>query len=794
MAKSNITLYKTDLAPNLNYIIESIGDYLHTCSSQEIGEVRYIEPKLQQTIVLKCDQSLLHTGLNYNYAKVTTRDATGPTTTAFYFVQSLDWASRKTIRVQLMLDTLNTLSSDYITSHCDDRTTIVREHRDRWQKQSDGSIVAQVDQYDEGLAVTKEVQRTRKELTSDLMFWCQISVNATTPDVTDTHPYKGLICYDHRKLWLSGGVGSDTHIVPSDGKIHYYLEGTITYANQTFTIGSSTSAKDDLVGTLRMVKVSPSEVIKVYCTGDSFPYSFLKIEKDTYSLPMPVMKNVRRDYYETYNYATFENSHNLDRVPFLSYQEVNAGSYHPQYVAGLEDNDLDRTQSYLMQINSIPAVDISTNAIFIEGFNMLMLTKTEWQIARLDLSRNKLNQTPAWTDTYDYQQETKLLHPSITDSTINYQDSVLFTLDWSRATGDVTITEWMGLDDTNTSLLKMRAGVANYELFSQYELTSYVTNKYNVPIFTNQWTEYVRTGYNYDLAERNRQKTLQGIQMGLSIASAAVGLTNTVASGGKMIYKAIKAGINTGKAAKSDAMEVSMATAVDKASGGALNYAGYYEQAGNKYQAWGEVDSEITNMLGTAADYRPVSLTRKDLGYGDILAGLKAGTNAATNQFQADKLGNMITSQALGQVASAYTASSTINSAAAAYENSLQVKAQSKTAIMGNTTSYRLATDNLLTYEEWQPRDIVLESIAKNFYLTGYSHPVTEKPNVKSRTWFNYIQCSPHWDLYAINDTNPLWLADYTDRLNAGVTVFHSHNKSWDLAQQKANWETSIMN
>lgn len=786
MAKSNITLYKTDLAPNLNYIIESIGDYLHTCSSQEIGEVRYIEPKLQQTIVLKCDQSLLHTGLNYNYAKVTTRDATGPTTTAFYFVQSLDWASRKTIRVQLMLDTLNTLSSDYITSHCDDRTTIVREHRDRWQKQSDGSIVAQVDQYDEGLAVTKEVQRTRKELTSDLMFWCQISVNATTPDVTDTHPYKGLICYDHRKLWLSGGVGSDTHIVPSDGKIHYYLEGTITYANQTFTIGSSTSAKDDLVGTLRMVKVSPSEVIKVYCTGDSFPYSFLKIEKDTYSLPMPVMKNVRRDYYETYNYATFENSHNLDRVPFLSYQEVNAGSYHPQYVAGLEDNDLDRTQSYLMQINSIPAVDISTNAIFIEGFNMLMLTKTEWQIARLDLSRNKLNQTPAWTDTYDYQQETKLLHPSITDSTINYQDSVLFTLDWSRATGDVTITEWMGLDDTNTSLLKMRAGVANYELFSQYELTSYVTNKYNVPIFTNQWTEYVRTGYNYDLAERNRQKTLQGIQMGLSIASAAVGLTNTVASGGKMIYKAIKAGKEGRDSYINRAIDEDIAK-----NQYAYNYDGSFNKQGNHYIANVHMQKEEAQHFGLDPNEQlTLRYSRRDLGYGDYLAGLKAGAK----EFQADKLGNMITSQALGQVASAYTASSTINSAAAAYENSLQVKAQSKTAIMGNTTSYRLATDNLLTYEEWQPRDIVLESIAKNFYLTGYSHPVTEKPNVKSRTWFNYIQCSPHWDLYAINDTNPLWLADYTDRLNAGVTVFHSHNKSWDLAQQKANWETSIMN
>ena len=786
MAKSNITLYKTDLAPNLNYIIESIGDYLHTCSSQEIGEVRYIEPKLQQTIVLKCDQSLLHTGLNYNYAKVTTRDATGPTTTAFYFVQSLDWASRKTIRVQLMLDTLNTLSSDYITSHCDDRTTIVREHRDRWQKQSDGSIVAQVDQYDEGLAVTKEVQRTRKELTSDLMFWCQISVNATTPDVTDTHPYKGLICYDHRKLWLSGGVGTDTHIVPSDVKIHYYLEGTITYANQTFTIGSSTSAKDDLVGTLRMVKVSPSEVIKVYCTGDSFPYSFLKIEKDTYSLPMPVMKNVRRDYYEPYNYATFENSHNLDRVPFLSYQEVNAGSYHPQYVAGLEDNDLDRTQSYLMQINSIPAVDISTNAIFIEGFNMLMLTKTEWQIARLDLSRNKLDKTPAWTDTYDYQQETKLLHPSITDSTINYQDSVLFTLDWSRATGDVTITEWMGLDDTNTSLLKMRAGVANYELFSQYELTSYVTNKYNVPIFTNQWTEYVRTGYNYDLAERNRQKTLQGIQMGLSIASAAVGLTNTVASGGKMIYKAIKAGKEGRDSYINRAIDEDIAK-----NQYAYNYDGSFNKQGNHYIANVHMQKEEAQHFGLDPNEQlTLRYSRRDLGYGDYLAGLKAGAK----EFQADKLGNMITSQALGQVASAYTASSTINSAAAAYENSLQVKAQSKTAIMGNTTSYRLATDNLLTYEEWQPRDIVLESIAKNFYLTGYSHPVTEKPNVKSRTWFNYIQCSPHWDLYAINDTNPLWLADYTDRLNAGVTVFHSHNKSWDLAQQKANWETSIMN
>lgn len=789
MAKSNITLYKTDLAPNLNYIIESIGDYLHTCSSQEIGEVRYIEPKLQQTIILKCDQSLLHTGLNYNYAKVTTRDSTGPIITNFYFVQSLEWASRKTIRVQLMLDTLNTLSSDYITRHCDDRTAIVREHRDRWQKQSDGSIVAKVDQYDEGLNVTKEVQKTRKELTSDLIFWCQISVNATTPDITDTHPYKSLICYDHKKLWLSGGVGTDTYRVPADGKAHYFLEGTITYANQTFTIGSSTSAKDDLVGTLRLVKVSPSEVIKVYCTGDSFPYSFLKIVKETYSLPMPVMKNVRRDYYETYNYATFENSHNLDRVPFLSYQEINVGKYAPQYVAGMEDN-LDRTQSYLMQINPIPAVNISTKAIFIEGFNMLMLTKTDWQIARLNLSRNTLDKTPALADSYDYKQETKLLHPSITDSTINYQDSVLFTLDWSRATGDITITEWMGLDDTNTGLLKMRAAATNYQLLSQYELITYTTNKYNVPIFTNQWTDYVRTGYNYDLAERNRQKTLQSIQMGLSIASATVGGLNTITGVGKAIY-------NGAQGARSAASNYVAGAAYEKladiGADYAYNYIGYDKNKG-AYTIHAELDdfaSQLPEMDG-ASKYADWTYSRKELGINrgrQLLGALKAGASS----FEGNKLGNMITTQALGQASSAYTAYSSIQSAAATYENNLQVKAQSKTAIMGNTTSYKLALDNILTYEEWQPRENVLKDIAKTFYLTGYNHPVIEKPNVKSRTWFNYIQCSPHWDIIALNNTNPLWLVDMTERLNEGVTVFHNNNKQWDLNQTKANWETSIM-
>ena len=177
----------------------------------------------------------------------------------------------------------------------------------------------------------------------------------------------------------------------------------------------------------------------------------------------------------------------------------------------------------------------------------------------------------------------------------------------------------------------------------------------------------------------------------------------------------------------------------------------------------------------------------------ELKAAGKAALSAALHELSADKLGTMITTQALSSMNSIVSAGSAISSANAAYQYAIATKSQSKTAIAGNTNSYKLAIDNKITYEEWKPRPEVVKNIAKTFYLTGYSHPVIEKPNINSRTYFNYLQCSPHWDSYALNNTNPLWLADMTNKLNEGITVFHHTNNIWDIRQTRANWEINLI-
>lgn len=785
MSKSKIILYQTDLAPNLNYAIESIDKYLDNCWSSDEMEVRYIEPKLRQTIVLKGTQSYLATGLMYNYAKVITQDETY-TTIQYYFVQSLDWGSHKSVKVNLYLDTLNTLKY-YITNNLDDKTTIIREHRDRW-KLVNGQLIAIVDKYAEDLNVAKTEQTTRVELNNSNLFYVQISANATTTNNTDTHPYKNLICYENTTQIDPAGTSAGTYTVPVDNHVYTFLEGTITYktsstaSTNSYTIGASTKSVDGIVSTLRMIKVSPSEVKLVYCTGDSFPYAYHTETTELYYLSAKV-SNVRRMYRETYSASVFSLVA-LDRVPFLSYTDINVGYYSAHNVVGIDD--LDKTQSYIMQINPIPQFALTSNFEFIEGYNMLLLSTYRWRIAKsntLDTNTHTYNGATL-TDNYDYTLESKLLHPTITESSVNYQGNILFNIDWARLTeGSTTsITDYITLSDSNVSLLKFNTNLTNYNTYSQFDGVSFVANKYNVPLFTNAWTEYVRNGYNYDVAELSRQKTLQGWNIALGAVNAGVGMSGTVGRGIGMISNAVKSYTRTKNEKINEQFENMF---VDPLS--AYEYAGYSSAKNGYNMYYGEWDHDA-DTFNKYSEYIPATSV-------DPYA-KRAAKNAAKQYLKnnsAGELGTMVLSQGINSLGSAVSAGYSISSANANYENMIISKSQAKTTINGNTTDYKLAIDNILTYEVWQPEQYVLEDIAKTFFYTGYSHPVIAKPNINTRLWFNYIQCIPHWTLKAINETNPEWLADYTNKLQSGVTVFHYiESAGWDLAQTHENWEMSI--
>lgn len=765
MSKSKITLYQTRLSYNSNWQIDDIEDYLNTCKSLDIGEVRYTEPKLSQVIVIKKPQSNL-VGLSYNYAKI--KD---DTFTWYAFVQSLDWGSKNSIKVTLALDTMNTVGYALI-DHMTSQTSIIREHINRWTSNN----IAIVDKYDEGINVAKTINTVRSELVRSKVYHLQLSVNATTSNVSDTHPYKMLTALESKSLWSSGGTSTGSYTVGAGTNICYFLEGTITVGSDTYTIGSSTKAIDGQIGVLRVIAVNASQYKLIYCTGDIFPYSVLTTDIKDYVYPTTIkMSNCRRMYKETYNASTFANINNLDRIPFLSYTSINVGTYAAQYVNGIDD--IDKTYSGIMQINPVPYYNY-TNMTFIEGFNLLYTSSaTSYNIYNGSLTSNKLDHTPSSDDEWNYKYESKLLHPSITDSQLCYQGNVLRSVDWSKATNNVGYTINLQFDDTNVSLMKFYIPFTYYNTSSFIENYAYITNKYNIPLFTNQWTEYVRNGYNYDAADVARQKDLQGWNIALGVAQTAIGLAAPITNFGSTIKGAKKAY----NSAKRDYIKQYNREMYDLfGSNVDVNRPQQYD--------YGYLDDNGNEVYAETWYYSPQDRLEKAQS-----AGRKAALGSFIKGGRLDTTGQLLFTQTTNGLNAGISAIYGIASNNANYHQSISSKSQAHTTIIGNTNSYKLAVDNLITYEMWQPEQYILNNIAKVFHLTGYSHPVQEKPNTTSRQYFNYIQCMPMWDSAALNDCNPLWLADYSSRLEQGLTVFHKVNNSWDLDQAKENWEVSLI-
>ena len=77
-------------------------------------------------------------------------------------------------------------------------------------------------------------------------------------------------------------------------------------------------------------------------------------------------------------------------------------------------------------------------------------------------------------------------------------------------------------------------------------------------------------------------------------------------------------------------------------------------------------------------------------------------------------------------------------------------------------------------------------------FYGGYSHTQNELPNVNSRYWFNYIQCTPVFREEADTPYND-YLDDLRARYENGVTVYHRRNgvsTVYNWNQEKENWET----
>lgn len=102
-------------------------------------------------------------------------------------------------------------------------------------------------------------------------------------------------------------------------------------------------------------------------------------------------------------------------------------------------------------------------------------------------------------------------------------------------------------------------------------------------------------------------------------------------------------------------------------------------------------------------------------------------------------------------------------------------------------------SSNKLHVKRYRPTNDILASVGDLFYYCGYATNQHKVPDLKSRYWFNYIQCE--LDISDIQES-PLITDFYDDikaRYSAGVTVYHRNNDEYDWDQRYENWEVGFI-
>lgn len=106
--------------------------------------------------------------------------------------------------------------------------------------------------------------------------------------------------------------------------------------------------------------------------------------------------------------------------------------------------------------------------------------------------------------------------------------------------------------------------------------------------------------------------------------------------------------------------------------------------------------------------------------------------------------------------------------------------------IMSEYTENNKAKD--ITYEV-SPK--IKKCLFDLFYYCGYIANYQGIPNTTSRMWFNFVQADP---VYKYEQNFPQeFIEELTKKFKEGITFLHKHSFRWDFEQQYENWETSLL-
>ena len=784
-----LRLYQVDFEPTDNFYIEDIESYLKTLPStakrEEWDNLNYLKLGMNLTIKLPLNQ--VHQIENTcNYA-IIEQD----TNTYYYFVIDANWIAKGTVQLVLTLDTVQTF---FPLLKWSSKTQIIRETQDRLVKLNSNYYLRKIDKYNEGFNPAKVQKVNETPINSALggkWYLVYMSNPATTQDKTGNPMFMGLLSNVSYKIY-NAVSGADVKYVTHANTITYVTESAsgegagIIGGGGTIKLGEVKGNK-----TLRAIRIIEDNALNItaellWYTGDTYPYAFAESTPSTVIAPY-TFHNIRIIHYvpkTDYNAAI----NNLDKIDSLDPTMINAGTL-PE-VKTVAYRNFDNSNSRLSKIIELPYAPISitknsdgtynfADCSFNYGYNIMQIntdrlsTSVKEDTRLQDLLYITIT-NPTATDKPNINLESKLLSSEFYDYAYYYDtDKQPIRLeDISTNMLNCSINIYYNTTTTMNSDKQFYFAIHNatYNETQPYEMYLNCARSTEKMILNDSYAEYIKNGYNYDLWNQKQQEKLAKMNFGWNIASAVISGIGPAVQSGKAIYSIGKTGVGLIKNIRE-----SVNNNVTREVLRGLEASSF---------------STDEDRLALRTARRGIVIDQAKLA--DARSALKSDLSKSLSSFTG--IGALVINNGVNAVLSAINSNESIKSSQQNFINSINTRANAPFGASGNvpTDLFDNYSSNKLTRFEYTMNPDERTNLFNTFRLTGYSHPVQEKPVFNTRIYSNFVQCKPVF-LNSLTEIYKVYLDDISLRFQAGVTVKHNYKGKYDLYDEYENYETIVM-
>ena len=803
-----LRLYQVDFEPSDNFYIEDIESYLRTLPANakryEWNNLNYIKLGMNITIKLPLDQ--VHQIENTcNYAIIEQDN-----NTYYYFVVDAKWIAKKTIQLILTLDTVQTFFTKLKWS---DKTQITRETQDRLVKLNNNYYLRKIDKYNEGFSparVNKVDQAQIKSAIGDKWYLVYMSNPATTQDNTSNPMFMGLLSNISLKIANAGTGTEDVEIPFSEGYIYFITTSGLGEGGY-MRVGDKTSQLNHIynntisrVVAIRKESSTSLEIKTMFYTGDAYPYSFSSgnwvSSPSTGDLTKAIIHNARVIHKvpdTDYNRGITS----LDKIDALPAVVVNAGSY-PELKTTAYEN-FDNSNSRLSKIIELPYAPVTVTkntddtynfygCTFNYGYNIMQVNisnlsafiKEDKRIQ--DLLYVTIN-NPTATDKPNIDFESKLYSSEFYDYGYYYDTEKLPVRLEDIRTNMLNCSINISYNTTTTmnsdKQFYFNVNNGTYNEMQPYEMYLNCARSTEKMIFNDDYAEYIKNGYNYDLWSQKRQEqiatanaVISGIQAGVSIAlggaSAVSDFANSISS--------VKSAVNATKSA------VNYKTRVGAA----------YNNASPTRIAYTPVTSLSYYLTASAGGLstpsKPYTLNDANNRVNEALSAESKAKSNLVNSVAG--VGSLVINNGINAINSMINSAASIESSKQSFLNAVNSRANIPISASGSvpTDLFDNYSSNKLTRYEFTIKPEDKTNLFNTFRLTGYAHPVQEKPVFNTRIYSNFVQCKPVF-LNSSTEIYKVYLDDISLRFQAGITVKHPYKMKYDLYDEYENYEKFVL-